>query len=49
MVQSGFEVVQTVTKVEWKSATIMHGELCVMTLGVLLMQELPADSLDFHQ
>ena len=47
METSGFEVVQTVTRVEWKSATIMHGALCVMTPGVLLMQELPADSLDF--
>ena len=49
MVQSGFEVVQTVTKVEWKSATIMHGALCVMTPGVVLMQELCTDSLDSQQ
>ena len=49
METSGFKVVQTVMKVEWKSATIMHGELCVMTPGVLLMQEWYADSLDFQQ
>ena len=48
-VQSGFEVVQTFTRVEWKSATIMHGALCVMTPGAHLMQELSADSWDFHQ
>ena len=45
----GFKVVQTVLKVEWKSATIMHGELCVMTPGVLLMQEWYADSWDSQQ
>ena len=49
MVTSGFEVVQQVTKVEWKSATIMHGAQCVMTHGVLLMHVLHADSSDFHQ
>ena len=49
MVTSDFEVVQTVLKVEWKFATIMHGALCVMTSGVHLMQELHVDSLDFHQ
>ena len=49
METSGFEVVQTVMKVEWKSATIMHGALCVMIPGVHLMQEWFADSLDFHQ
>ena len=50
MVTSGFEVVQTVTKVEWKSATTMHGVLCVMTPGVHLMQQLYADNLDLlHQ
>ena len=48
-VQSGLEAVQTVTRVEWKSAIIMRGALCVMTLGVLLMQELCADSLDSQQ
>ena len=48
-VTSGFEVVQTVMKVEWKSATIMHGAQCVMTPGVLLMQELHADSSDLYQ
>ena len=46
---SGFEVVQTVSKVEWKSATAMHGALCVMTLGAHLMQELYADNLDLLQ
>ena len=45
----GFKVVQTVLKVEWKSATIMHGELCVMIPGVLLMQEWYADSWDSQQ
>ena len=49
MVPSGFEVVQTFTRVEWKSATIMHGALCVMTPGVVLMQELCTDSLDSQQ
>ena len=49
MVTSGFEVVQTFMKVEWKSATIMLGALSVMTPGVLLMQELYANSLDLHQ
>ena len=49
METSGFEVVQTVMKVEWKSATIMHGVLCVMTCGGLLMLMWPADNLDFHQ
>ena len=49
MVTSDFEVVQTVLKVEWKFATIMHGALCVMTFGIHLMQGLHADSLDFHQ
>ena len=49
MVTSDFVVVQPVTQVEWKSATIMHGALCVMTPGGLLMQELPADSLDSQQ
>ena len=47
-VTSGFEVVQTAMKVAWKSATIMHGALCVMTPGVLLMQELHADSLGLY-
>ena len=42
-------MVQTVMKVEWKSATIMHGAQCVMTPGVLLMQELHADSSDLYQ
>ena len=46
MVTSGFEVVQTFTKVEWKSATRMCGALCVMTLGAYLMQEWYADNLD---
>ena len=49
MVTSDFVAVQPVTKVEWKSATIMHGAQCVMTPGVLLMPGLHADSLDFHQ
>ena len=49
MVTSDFAVVQPVTKVEWKSATITHGALCVMTPGVLLMHVLHADSLDSHQ
>ena len=49
MVTSDFVVVQLVTKVEWKSATITHGALCVMTPGAHLMQEWHADSLDFHQ
>ena len=49
MVTSDFVVVQPVTKVELKSATIMHGALCVMIPGAHLMQEWFADSLDFHQ
>ena len=49
METSGFEEVQTVTRVEWKSATIVHGALCVMTPGVLSMQEWHADNWDFHQ
>ena len=49
MVTSDFVAVQPVTKVEWKSATVTHGAQCVMTSGVVLMQELCADSLDFHQ
>ena len=49
METSGFEVVQTVMKVEWKSATIMHGALCVMTPGAHLMQTLHANSWDLHQ
>ena len=49
MVTSGFEVVQTVSKVEWKSATTMHGALCVMTPGAHLMQEWYADNLDMLQ
>ena len=49
MVTSGFEVVQTLTKVEWKSATTMHGVLCVMTSGANLMQEWHADNLDLLQ
>ena len=49
-VTSGFEVVLTVTKVEWKSAITMHGVLCVMTPGAHLMQEWYADNLDLlHQ
>ena len=44
METSGFEVAQTITKVEWKFATIMHGEPSVMTPGVLLMQGLPVES-----
>ena len=47
---SEFEVVQTFMKVEWKSATTMHGALCVMTPGAHLMQEWYADNLDWlHQ
>jgi len=46
---SGFKEVQTGMRVEWNSATITHGVLCVMTLGALLMQEWFADSLDFQQ
>ena len=49
MVTSDFVVVQLVTKVEWKSATITHGALCVMTPGAHLMQEWHVDSLDFHR
>ena len=49
MVTSDFVVVQPVTKVELKSATITHGALCVMIPGAHLMQEWFADSLDFHQ
>ena len=49
MVTSDFEVVQTVMKVEWKSATIMHGALCVMTCGGLLMLMWSAESWDFYQ
>ena len=49
MVTSGFEVVQTVTKVEWKSATTIHGALCVITFGAHLMQEWCADNLDLLQ
>ena len=49
MVTSGFKVVQTLTKVEWKSATIIHGALCVMTIGAHLMQEWYADNLDLLQ
>ena len=49
MVPSGFEVVQTLTKVEWKSATTMHGALCVMISGTHLMQEWYADNLDLLQ
>ena len=49
MVTSGFEVVYIGMRVEWKSATIIHGKLCVMTPGVHLMQEWYADSLNFHQ
>ena len=49
MVTSDFVVVQLVTKVELKSATITHGALCVMIPGAHLMQEWFADSLDFHQ
>ena len=49
MVTSDFVVVQPVIKVEWKSATIMHGAQCVMTPGALLMHVLHADSSDFHQ
>ena len=46
METSGFKVVlvQTVLKVEWKSATTMHGGLCVMTPGTHLMQKLYADN-----
>ena len=49
METSGFEVAQTVMRVELKSATIMHGALCVMTPGAHLMPGLPAESLDFYQ
>ena len=49
MVTSGFEVAQTLTTVEWKSATTMHGALCVMTIGAHLMQEWYADNLDLVQ
>ena len=49
MVTSGFEVVQSVSKVEWKSATTMHGALSVMTIGEHLMQEWYADNLDLVQ
>ena len=49
MVTSGFEVIQTFMKVEWKSATTMHGALCVMTLGAHLMQEWYADNLGLLQ
>ena len=49
METSDSEVVQTGMKVEWKSATIMHGVQCVMMPGGLLMLVWPADSLDFHQ
>ena len=49
MVTSGFEVVQTLMKVEWKYATIMHGALCVMTCGGLLMLMWPADNLALLQ
>ena len=49
MVTSGFKVVQTLTKVEWKSATTMHGALCVMICGTHLMQEWYADNLDLLQ
>ena len=49
MVTSDFVVVQPVTQVEWKSATKMHGALCVMIFGAHLMHKLHADSLDFHQ
>ena len=46
---SGFEEVQTSMRVEWKSATITHGELSVMTPGVILMQEWFADNLESQQ
>ena len=49
METSDFEEVQTSMKVEWKSATIMHGELSVMTPGTILMQEWFADSLEYQQ
>ena len=49
MVTSGFKVVQTLTKVEWKSATTMHGALCVMISGAHLMQEWCAHNLDLLQ
>ena len=46
---SGFEEVQTGMKVEWNSATITHGVLCVMTPGAHRMQEWFAGSLDSQQ
>ena len=46
---SGFEEVQTGTRVEWNSATITHGVLCATTPGAYWMQEWFADSLDFQQ
>ena len=49
MVTSDYVVVQPVTQVEWKSATKMHGALCVMIFGAHLMHKLYADSLDFRQ
>ena len=49
MVTSGCEVVQTVLKVEWKSASTISGALCVMMPGGLLMLMWPADSLDLQQ
>ena len=49
MVTSGFEMVETVLKVEWKSVTTTSGALCVMMPGGLLMLMWPADSLDLHQ
>ena len=36
-------------RVVWKYAGIGCGALFVMTPGLLLMQELPADSWDFQQ
>ena len=49
IVTSDFEAVQMVMKVELKSATTMHGALCVTTSGILMMPMWPADSWDSIQ
>ena len=46
---SGLFMVQTVLRVEWRSATAANGAQCVMTHGIIVMLVWPVDSWDSHQ
>lgn len=47
-VLSGFKEAITFWKAAWKSAITISGGQCAQTISMLLMQEWPAGSWDFH-